>query len=103
MRKGALKSALALKLKEGRLTVVDEFTLPEVKTRGLVRVLDTLDVGRSAIVVDEVNNENLRLSARNLPKHQFLPPEGVNVYDLLRHEHLVLTKSAVAALEARCR
>ncbi len=45
-------------------------------------------------------NENLRLSARNLENHQYLPPEGVNVYDLLRHEHLVLSKDAAAALDA---
>jgi large subunit ribosomal protein L4 len=45
--------------------------------------------------VDAKNNEKLRMSARNLPAFQFLPPEGVNLYDLLRHESLVLTKSAV--------
>ena len=47
-------------------------------------------------------NEKLRLSARNLQNHSVLPPEGVNLYDLLRHEHIVLTKGAVEALEARC-
>lgn len=103
MRKGALKSALALKLKEGRLLVVDDFSLPEIKTKGLAQVLDTLEVPKSSVIVDGSGNENLRMSARNLAKHQFLPPEGVNVYDLLRHEHLILTKGAVEALEARCR
>lgn len=103
MRKGALRSALALKLKEGRLMVVDDFQLPEIKTKGLVQVLDALRIGRSSVLVDEGENQTLRMSARNLPKHQFLPPEGVNVYDLLRHEHLVVTKTAVAALEARCK
>ena len=47
-------------------------------------------------------NENLRLSIRNCADHQFLPPEGVNVYDLLRHDTLVLSKDAAKALEARC-
>ena len=47
-------------------------------------------------------NENLRLSIRNCKDHQFLPPEGVNVYDLLRHDTLVLSKDAVKALELRC-
>lgn len=103
MRQGALKSALALKLKEGRLLVVEDFQLSEVKTKGLAQVLDILEVPKSSLIVDEAANQNLRLSARNLAKHQFLPPEGVNVYDLLRHEHLILTKGAVAALEARCK
>lgn len=103
MRKGALKSALALKLKEGRLLVLEDFQLSEIKTKGLAQILSKLEVPKSSVIVDGSTNENLRLSARNLSKHQFLPPEGVNVYDLLRHEHLILTKGAVEALEARCR
>jgi large subunit ribosomal protein L4 len=103
MRKGALRSALALKLKEGRLLVVEDFDLPEIKTKSLAKVLDQLEVDKSSVIVDEVANDKLRLSARNLAKHQYLPPEGVNVYDLLRHEHLILTKSAVDALVARCK
>lgn len=103
MRKGALRSALALKLKEGRLLVVEDFDLPEIKTKSLANVLSKLEVPKSSVIVDEVKNQNLRMSARNLAKHQFLPPEGVNVYDLLRHEHLILTKSAVDALVARCK
>lgn len=103
MRKGALRSALALKLKEGRLLVVEDFELSEIKTKGLATVLGKLEVGKSSIIVDGVANENLRLSAKNLAKHQYLPPEGVNVYDVLRHEHLILTKGAVEALTARCK
>lgn len=103
MRKGALKSALSMKLKEGRLLVVDSFDLEEIKTRGLEKVLDKLEVPKSSVIVDGASNQNLRMSAKNLAKHQFLPPEGVNVYDLLRHEHLILTKTAVEALTARCK
>jgi large subunit ribosomal protein L4 len=102
MRIGALKSALSMKLAEGRLTVVSDFALAEIKTKALTQVLDALKVSTSAIIVDIVGNDNLRLSARNMPKHQFLPPEGVNVYDLLRHDHVVLTKDAAAALQKRC-
>ena len=101
MRLGALKSALSLKAKEGRLTVVDAFELDAIKTKALAQVFGRLEVGTSAVVVDTQGNEKLRLSARNLPTHLVLPPEGVNLYDLLRHEHLVLTKAAVEALEAR--
>jgi large subunit ribosomal protein L4 len=100
-RLGALKSALSLKLQEGRLTVVSDFQLAEIKTKGLSQVLDTLNVAAGSLLVDVNANENLRLSARNLPNHQFLPPEGVNVYDLLRFEHLVLTKDAAAAIQKR--
>ncbi len=103
MRVGALRSALSMKLKEGRLLVIDDFSLPEIKTKALAGILSTLQVPKSSVIVDAVGNENLRMSARNLDTHQFLPPEGVNVYDLLRHEHLILTKGAVAALEARCK
>jgi large subunit ribosomal protein L4 len=99
-RIGAMQSALALKLKEGRLTVVDAFDLSEIKTKKLAGILDKLMVAKGSLIVDGPN-DNLRLSARNLDGHSVLPPEGVNVYDVLRHEHLVLTKSAAQALEAR--
>jgi large subunit ribosomal protein L4 len=102
MRLGALKGALSLKLREGQLLVVADFELDEVKTKKLAAVLDKLEVNRSALIVDGKENEKLRLSARNLQNHSVLPPEGVNLYDLLRHEHLVLTQTAVQALEARC-
>ncbi len=102
MRLGALKGALSLKLREGRLLVVKDFELKEIKTKKLADVLSKLKVDGGALIVDRKENEKLRLSARNLQNHSVLPPEGVNLYDLLRHEHLVLTKTAVEALEARC-
>ncbi|MEM9731481.1 MAG: 50S ribosomal protein L4 [Myxococcota bacterium] len=102
MRLGALKGALSLKLREGRLLVVKDFELAEIKTKKLAEVLAKLSVSDGALIVDGKENEKLRLSARNLKSHSVLPPEGVNLYDLLRHEHLVLTETAVQALEARC-
>jgi large subunit ribosomal protein L4 len=102
VRVAALKSALSLILKEGRLTIVDSIDLGEVKTKKLAGVLTTLQAGKKTLVVDEGSNQNLRLSIRNLENKLFLPPEGVNVYDLLRHDHLVLSKGAIKALEARC-
>jgi large subunit ribosomal protein L4 len=108
VRASALRSALSKLHKEGRLVVVDRLELAEVKTKGLVIALDTLQKmeknakQKSALVVDSAGNENLRLSIRNCKDHQFLPPEGVNVYDLLRHDTLVLSKDAVKALELRC-
>jgi large subunit ribosomal protein L4 len=101
VRLGALKSALAKFNKEGRMVVVDRFELPEVKTKGVVMALSTLKAQKSTLVVDTASNENLRLSIRNCKDHQFLPPEGVNVYDLLRFDTLVLSKDAAKALEHR--
>jgi large subunit ribosomal protein L4 len=102
MRIGALRGALSLKLRDGQLRVVQDFELAEIKTKKLMEVLDKLDVGAGALIVDAKGNDKLRLSARNLQNHSVLPPEGVNLYDLLRHEHLVITQTAVQALEARC-
>jgi large subunit ribosomal protein L4 len=102
VRVGALRSALSKFNKEGRLVVVDRFELPEVKTKGLILVLAALKAAKKALVVDSASNENLKLSIRNCADHQFLPPEGVNLYDLLRHDTLVLSRDAAKALEQRC-
>jgi large subunit ribosomal protein L4 len=102
VRIGALKSALSLFAKESRLIVVDSLELPEIKTKGLVAALSTLQAGKKSLVVDSPSNDKLVKSIRNLENHQFLPPEGVNVYDLLRHDHLIVSREAAKALEARC-
>jgi large subunit ribosomal protein L4 len=100
MRQGALASALSLKVKQGTLFVVDGFQLDDVKTKQLASILKVFEAG-SALIVDGKGNDNLRLSARNLAKSSFLPPEGLNLYDILRHEHLILTKDAVTELQNR--
>ena len=102
VRLGALTSALSKMVKEGRMIVLERFDLPEIKTKSLVKALGTLKAEKKTLVVDSASNENLKLSIRNCKDHQFLPPEGVNVYDLLRHDTLVLSKDAAKALEARC-
>jgi large subunit ribosomal protein L4 len=102
MRALALRSALSKFGKEGRLLVVDRFELAEVKTKALVDALVTLKAESKTLVVDSHENEKLRLSIRNCRDHRFLPPEGVNVYDLLRHDTLILSKEAAKSLEQRC-
>jgi large subunit ribosomal protein L4 len=99
----ALRGALSLLVKEGRFTVVENIDLGEIKTKKLLVALTALNAPAKTLVVDDKGNENLRLSIRNMPDNQFLPPEGVNVYDLLRHKHLVVSMQAVKALEARCK
>jgi large subunit ribosomal protein L4 len=102
VRAAALRSALSKFAKEGNLVIVDRFELAEIKTKGLLAALTTLQSKKKALIVDGQSNENLRLSVRNSALHQYLPPEGVNVYELLRHDTLVLSKDAVMALVARC-
>jgi large subunit ribosomal protein L4 len=101
VRQGALSSALSKFNKEGRLVVVERFELGEIKTKGLLQALGALKTQKRTLVVDAATNENLRLSIRNCKDHQFLPPEGLNVYDLLRHDTLVLSKDAAKAVEQR--
>lgn len=102
VRASALKGALSLLVKEGRCTVVDNIELGEIKTKKLAGVLTELQAGKKNLLVDDGANQILRLSVRNMKENNFLPPEGVNVYDLLRHDHLVVSKGAIKALEARC-
>lgn len=100
VRRGALRSAVSLRTREERLIVLDKIELAEIKTRGLVDVLGIFDADR-ALIVEHRENVNLSLSARNLPRCKVLPPEGVNVYDVLNHHQLILTKQTAKDLEAR--
>jgi large subunit ribosomal protein L4 len=97
VRLGALRSALSLRVQEEKLLVLDDFELEEIGTKRLAEILSGLEV-EGGLLVDRVGNEKLKLSARNLADHSFLPPEGVNVYDVLRHEQLVMTKEAAMTL-----
>jgi large subunit ribosomal protein L4 len=101
VRAGALCHALSLFVKEGRIKVLDSWSLDAIKTKSVESTLGTLATAGLTVVVDTAANEKLRLSTRNLANATFLPPEGVNVYDLLRHDTLILTKEAAKALETR--
>lgn len=100
MRMGALCSALSLRAKEGRITVLENFELDAIKTKAVAGILSALEVS-TAVIIDGKDNDNLKLSVRNLQGRMVLPPEGINLYDLLRHEHIVVTKDAVNAIQAR--
>ncbi len=102
VRIGALRSALSKFAKEGNLIVIDKLELKEIKTKGLLSAFTTLKTKKKVMVVDSADNENIKLSMRNCRDHQFLPPEGVNVFDLLRHDTLIVSKDAAKKLEARC-
>lgn len=100
VRRGAMCSALSLFVGEDRLIVLDNFDLGEAKTHALTEALNTLGVNR-ALLVDLKENDKLRLSASNLDEHRFLPPEGLNVYDILNHDQIVITKRAIIDLQNR--
>ncbi len=101
VRKLALKTALSTKQAEGKLIIVDELKAAEAKTKSMAGKLDVLG-WKSALIIDGSEPDtNFALSTRNLPHVDVLPENGANVYDILRRDTLVLTKSAVESLEAR--
>jgi large subunit ribosomal protein L4 len=100
VRKLALKMALSSKLKENKLVVLNELSFDEIKTRKFVEVMQTLGVRKALIVTDNVN-EQLEKSSRNVPHVKVLKNEGINVYDLLAHDNLILLESSVAAIQGR--
>jgi len=102
VRKAALKSALSLKVKEDKLIVLDALNLPEIKTKSFKAVVDALGLGRALFVVD-AKDEVIEKSARNLPNVKILRAEGLNVFDVLRFEHLIMTKAALGKVEERLR
>jgi large subunit ribosomal protein L4 len=100
VRKGALRSVLSLRAREKSLWILDAFDLGELKTAKAAASLGRLGLS-SALVVDLKENDRLRLSVRNLADFDFLPPEGLNVEDVLRHKALVLTAEAAKRVDAR--
>jgi large subunit ribosomal protein L4 len=101
MRRAALRSALSLRLREGALTVVEALSLEAPKTRLLLEALRGLGLGEASVLVVAAADEKLELAARNLPRVDVLRPEGLNVYDVLRRERLVVTRDALAGIHAR--
>lgn len=101
VRRLALQTALSAKLDAGGLVVVDSFNLVEVKTKAIRAILGVLGAERSALIVLAEKDTNVELSVRNLPGVDCIAVEGVNVYDLLSHEKVVLTEAALGALQER--
>ena len=99
MRRGAIRSVLSERLREGGLVIVENFQLQSHKTKDFVAALSKLGLERRTLIVDAIDNGNLTLSSRNLRNVTLISPSGVNVYDLLTHEQLALTRDAAAELE----
>lgn len=100
MVKVALRSALSLRTQEAALHVVRDWSPAAPKTKDALAVLGRLEAGK-ALVVDIGVNENLARSVKNLPDAKYLPAEALNVYDVLKYDHLVLSEKAVQALNER--
>lgn len=95
-KKAALRAALSLRASEQKLVVLDAFST-DGKTKSVATALKALG-GAKALIVDAKTNENLVRGAKNLASSQWLAPEGLNVYDILRHDTLVLTQDAAKAV-----
>ena len=101
LRALALKHALSAKAREGQIVVFAKAHSEDGKTKSLKTSLAKLGL-TSALVIDGAEPEvKFQLAARNIPQIDVLPVQGINVYDILRRERLVLTKAAIEALEAR--
>ena len=95
---GALRSALTAKLRDGGLTVVNEFSLPDHKTRNMQMALKALKAGRSVLLVDSSDNRNLSLGSRNIPDVKLVASRDVTTYDVIGHDRVVLSESAARKL-----
>lgn len=94
----ALKSALSSRVEASKIFILDELNFDEIKTKKMAAVLENLKVNKALVVLGE-KNENVILSARNLPTVITALPNTINVYDILKYDTLVLTKDAVAKIE----
>ena len=94
----AIKSALTSRVAEEKIYVVDSLSFDEIKTKKMAAVLDSLKVEKALVVLDK-KDENVILSARNLPEVRTVMSNGINVYDILKYGSLVITKEAVAQIE----
>jgi len=100
VRRLALKMALSSKLKENQLLLINEFGLEEIKTKDFLRVLEALHVKNGLIVTDQ-KDEILERSSRNIPGIKVLRSQGLNVYDILKYQHLILLESSIKEIEGR--
>lgn len=100
VRRLGLRMALSDKLDQDALIVLDRIELDRIKTKDFVEILAALDVN-DALIVTDTKNENLELSSRNVLGVKVLRSEGLNVYDILKHERLILVESSIKRIEAR--
>jgi len=98
MLRGALRSALAAKYQEHKLTVVDELVIAEAKTKGFAGALKRLGVGKTVLVIDDQMNHNLELSSRNIQGCDLMRRHEIHPYHVLSHDGLLISEGALARL-----
>ena len=99
VRQLALKSALSQKVIDNEMTVLDTITLNAPKTKDMIKVLENLEANRKTLIFMDEVNENVTLSARNIPGVKVIDSKGLNVYDILDCTKLVITEGAIKAVE----
>ena len=97
-RRAALKSVLTSKVQENKLIVLEYLKLDEIKTKAMQNVLNNLNVSKAMVVLAD-NDQNVVMSARNIPDVITALPSTINVYDMLKYNTLILTKASAAAIE----
>jgi len=99
VRRLAIKSALSSKVVDNQLIVLDQLSLAQPKTKEIAKILNNLKVSRKALVVTADFDQNVALSARNIPGVKFVAADGISVLDVMKHDQLIVTKEAVAKIE----
>ena len=97
-RRAALKSVLTSKVQENKLIVLEDLKLDEIKTKAMQNVLNNLNVSKAMVVLAD-NDQNVVMSARNIPDVITALPSTINVYDMLKYNTLIMTKASAAAIE----
>jgi large subunit ribosomal protein L4 len=100
VRRAALRSALSLRYKEGKLLLLEDFPSPEIKTKSFVKAMEGLGIVSALIVINGADL-NLERSARNVPWVKVLRHNGLNVVDILKYEHLIIVQPAIEKIEER--
>jgi len=98
-KRKAIKSALSAKFKEKDILILDRMDLQEAKTKKMASILVNLRSGKKPLLVIEEGNEMVRRAARNIEGVKIISPNSLNLYDLLNHNKLILTKEALAKIE----
>jgi len=98
VKKSALKSALSLRFKEEKMTVLNELQVEKISTKDFAEFLKRFELDNVLVVIDDAN-ANVELSARNIPYVKVLKSEGVNVYDVMKYRNMLITADAVSKLE----
>jgi large subunit ribosomal protein L4 len=100
VRRLALKMALSAKLQNNNLLVVDKIELDQIKTKTFAAIIAKMDAGK-ALIISDGDNTNLELSARNIPGIKVMPTEGLNVYDILKYDKLLILEASIKGIEGR--